>query len=68
MEFGIVLSTAFVIYLRKDVNRVSKSHIFPESFIVIPVVFQKIWRISPSLFIIFITFSDFLTFFSLKRN
>ena len=36
------------------------SHIFPENFIEIPQVFQKIWRLS--LLSIFINFLDFLTF------
>ena len=38
------------------------SLIFPENFIEISQVFQKIWRFSPSILTIFINFSDFLIF------
>ena len=38
------------------------SHIFPESFIEISQVIQKIWRISLSLLTVFIDFLDFFTF------
>ena len=38
------------------------SYIFPENVIEIPQVVQKIWRLSRSILIIFINFSDFLTF------
>ena len=37
------------------------SYIFPENFIEIPLVVQKIRRFSPSILTIFINFSDFLT-------
>ena len=37
------------------------SHIFPENFIEIPLVAQKIWRFFPSILTIFIDFLDFLT-------
>ena len=37
-------------------------HIFTENFIELPQVVQKIWGFSPSILIIFIDFSDFLTF------
>ena len=39
-----------------------KDHIFPENFIEIRQVVQKIWRFSPSIFTILINFSDFPTF------
>ena len=38
------------------------SHIFPENFIKIPPVIQKISRSPPSIFIILIKFTDFVTF------
>ena len=38
------------------------SHIFPENFIEIPQVVQKIWRIFLSILAISINFSDLLTF------
>ena len=38
-----------------------RSHIFPENFIEIPLVVQKIWRFSFSILTNFIDFSDFLT-------
>ena len=38
------------------------SHIFPEIFIKIPLVVQKIWRFSASILSISVTFSYFLTF------
>ena len=37
-------------------------HIFPENFIEIPLVVQKIWRISLTISAIFIDFFGFLTF------
>ena len=46
------------------------SHIFPENFIYIPHVVQKIWRLSLSLSIlaIFIDFLNFLLFPSYKET
>ena len=38
------------------------SHIFPENFIEIPQVVQKIWRISLSILAVFIDFRRFLDF------
>ena len=38
------------------------SHIFPENFIEISQIFQKIWRFSPSVLTMFINFLGFLTF------
>ena len=38
------------------------SPIFPENFIEIPQVVQKIWRFSPSILTIFTNFLDFLSF------
>ena len=38
------------------------SHFFPENFIEIPEVAQKIRKFSPSIITIFIDFSKFLTF------
>ena len=38
------------------------SHIFPENFIEISQVVQKIWRFFQSILSVFIDFSDFLTF------
>ena len=38
-----------------------KNHIFPENFIEIAQVFQKLWRFSPSILTIFIGFLEFLT-------
>ena len=38
------------------------SHNFPENFIEIAQVVQKIWRFSPSILTIFINFLDFSTF------
>ena len=37
-------------------------HIFPENFIKIPLIVQKIWRFTLSALTIFIDISDFLTF------
>ena len=44
------------------------SHIFPQTFIEITQVVQKIWRISPSILAIFIIFVDFLTFSCYKET
>ena len=38
------------------------THIFPETFIEIPQLVQKIWRFSSSILTIFINFSNFSTF------
>ena len=38
------------------------SHVFPEYSIETLQVVQKLWRISLSILVIFITFTDFLTF------
>ena len=38
------------------------SHIFPENFIEIPQVIQKILKFSVTILTIFINFLDFLTF------
>ena len=46
-------------------------HIFPENFIEIPQVVQKLWRISLSILAIFINFYQFFGFFDislLQRN
>ena len=46
-------------------------HIFPENFIEIPQVVQKLWRISLSILAIFINFYQFFGFFNislLQRN
>ena len=43
------------------------SHIFPENFIEITQVIQKIWRFSPLILTIFMNFSDFLLFFVAKK-
>ena len=46
-------------------------HIFPENFIEIPQVVQKLWRISLSILAIFIDFYQFFGFFDislLQRN
>ena len=46
-------------------------HIFPENFIEIPQVVQKLWRISLSILAIFIDFHQFFGFFDislLQRN
>ena len=43
------------------------SHNFPENFIEIPQVVQKIWRFYPSTLTIFVDFSDFLTFLCWKE-
>ena len=37
-------------------------HIFPENFIIIPEIVQKIWNFSSSILTFFISFLDFLSF------
>ena len=43
-------------------------HIFPENLIGISQIVQKIWRTSPSILTIFISFLNFLTFPSYKET
>ena len=52
----------FFVTFNKIIN-----HIFPEIFIKILVV-QKIWRFYPSILILFVNFSDFLTFPCYKKT
>ena len=44
------------------------SHVFPENFIEIPQVVQKIWIFSPSILTVFIDFSDFSHFVVVKKT
>ena len=44
------------------------SYIYPENFIKVHQVVQKIWRFAFSILTIFANFSDFLTFTCCKKN